>query len=242
MSLFPYLGEKTKFSNFIIPNIPSNISTYVEPFGGSFGIFFSLNLDDYDNVNFIYNDINYLNYNLFNQLKSNNNFIDFLTNTKVDEVFYKNSLSVINNEKDDILLALNWLIVLTCSSPYEIGKESWRGSSKFEMFKIRYNNYKSKIDRINYIHNIDYKEIIDKYDSPDTLFYLDPPYKDKEKYYINHTFNTDSHLELSKILNNIQGKFILSYYYFDGLRELYPGFRFESKKTIMGTEWIIMNF
>jgi site-specific DNA-adenine methylase len=36
----PYLGEKSKFSNFIIPNIPSDISTYVEPFGGMYGIFF----------------------------------------------------------------------------------------------------------------------------------------------------------------------------------------------------------
>ena len=40
----PYLGEKSKFSNFIIPNIPNNISTYVEPFGGMMGIFFSLNI------------------------------------------------------------------------------------------------------------------------------------------------------------------------------------------------------
>ena len=44
------------------------------------------------------------------------------------------------------------------------------------------------------------------------------------------------------MLNNIEGKFILSYYDFDGLKELYPNCRFESKKTIMGTEWIIMNY
>ena len=40
--LIPYLGEKSKFANFIVPNIPTDISTYVEPFGGMFGIFFAL--------------------------------------------------------------------------------------------------------------------------------------------------------------------------------------------------------
>ena len=68
MSLFPYLGEKTKFSHFITSNIPTDISIYVEPFGGAFGVFFSLDFNKYSNVDFIYNDVNYLNYNLFNQL------------------------------------------------------------------------------------------------------------------------------------------------------------------------------
>ena len=40
--LVPYLGEKSKFANFITPNIPKEISTYVEPFGGMFGIFLHL--------------------------------------------------------------------------------------------------------------------------------------------------------------------------------------------------------
>ena len=32
--LIPYLGEKSKFASFIVPNVPNDISTYVEPFGG----------------------------------------------------------------------------------------------------------------------------------------------------------------------------------------------------------------
>jgi DNA adenine methylase len=71
---------------------------------------------------------------------------------------------------------------------------------------------------------------------------LDPPYMDRELYYINHNFTNESHYELAGLLNNINGRFILSYYYFDGIEELYPNCRFEYKKTIMGTELIIMNF
>jgi DNA adenine methylase len=238
----PYIGEKTKFTQFITPNIPSDISTYVEPFGGMMGVFFSLDYDKYTYVDFIYNDINNLNYNLFNQLQSNKDFIDLVKSTKVNEEFYKFSLKGIITTKDDTLLALQWLVILTCSNPYKIGQDCWKGDREFEIFKMKYSTYKSSIDRITSIYNTDYKDIINKYDSPETFFYVDPPYKGKEKYYINHNFGTNSHLELSEILNNIQGRFLLSYYDFYGLRELYPNCRFESKKTIMGTEWIIMNY
>ncbi len=238
--LIPYIGEKTKFSKFITPNIPTDISTYVEPFGGMFGIFFSLDFNNYLNVDFIYNDINNLNYNLFYQLRYNNDFIKLVDSTNLDKELYKYVLSFVSN--DEVIKALHWLIVLTCSNPYEIGKDSWKGDREFEIFKMKYSSYKSKIDRITSIYNIDYRGIINKYDSTETFFYVDPPYKGKEKYYINHEFGSNSHLELAEMLNNIEGKFLLSYYDFDGLRELYPNCRFESKKTIMGTEWIIMNY
>ena len=72
--IIPYLGEKSKLSNFITPNIPTDISTYVEPFGGMFGVYFSLNIKD---IKFVYNDYNHLNYNLFKQLQDSD-FIDLV--------------------------------------------------------------------------------------------------------------------------------------------------------------------
>ena len=240
--LIPYLGEKSKFSSFITPNIPEDISTYVEPFGGMFGVYFSLRFSKYKEVKFVYNDINYLNYNLFSQLKSNPKFIDTIKETNVDNMVYQKSLVDIFKEKDDIQLALDWLIILTCSSPYEVGKDSWRNNSEFEIFKMKWKAYQYHVNRIDEIHNLDYKEIIEMYDSESTFFYLDPPYMGRENYYINHNFSKESHKELSKTLSNIKGRFILSYYYFDGIEELYPDFRFESKQTLTGTEYLILNY
>jgi len=236
--IIPYLGEKSKFSNFITPNIPTDISTYVEPFGGMFGVYFSLKFKD---IKFVYNDSNHLNFNLFNHLQSDD-FINLVKSTNVDKESYKKSLNSLDNKKDKKQLALDWLIVLTCSSPYEVGKDSWRGNGEFNMFKLKWFSYKNKINNITDILNLDYKEVIDKYDSKSTFFYLDPPYMGKEEYYLNHNFNKESHKELSDVLNNIKGKFILSYFYFDGLRELYPDCKFELKKTLMGTEYIISNY
>lgn len=239
--LIPYLGEKSKFANFITPNIPKEISTYVEPFGGMFGIFFSLDFMKFKDIDFIYNDKNYLNYILFKNLK-NEKFIELVDKTEVDEEYYKFCLKNLIIEKDELVLSLYWLVILCCSSPYEIGKDSWRSNIEFTIFKMKYRAYKYHLDKISSIENLDYKDIIEKYDSESTFFYVDPPYFGKEEYYINHDFSKETHRELAEVLNNIKGKFLLSYYYFDGIEELYKNCRFDSKITIMGTELIIMNY
>lgn len=238
--LIPYLGEKTKFKNFITPNIPTEISTYVEPFGGMFGVYFSLDLDIFKNVQIIYNDINYLNYNLFINL-NNDYFIQYVNDINVDYEFYIKCLSLLDIE-DNFYKAVYWLVVLCCSSPYEIGKDSWRGNREFEIFKLKYSSYRLQLLNIDKIYNLDYMEIIEKYDSKDTFFYLDPPYKGKESYYLNHNFSENSHYEMAEILNSIKGRFLLSYYNFDDLSKLYASCNFMEKKTIMGTEILIKNF
>lgn len=239
--LIPYPGHKSKLANFITPHIPNDISTYVEPFGGMFGVFFSLDFMKYKNVKFVYNDANYLNYLLFKNLGSSE-FIELVKSVKVTKEVYLESLKSLLIEKDELKVCLNWLIILTCSSPYEIGKDSWISDSEFEIFKMKYKAYKYHIDKISEIQNLDYKDVIKTYDSESTFFYVDPPYMGKEKYYINHDFNEKTHQELSDVLNNIKGKFLLSYYYFDGLKELYPNCNIEKKITFMGTEHLIMNY
>lgn len=240
--LIPYLGHKEKFASFITPNIPKDISTYIEPFAGAMGVFFSLDFSKFRDVKFIYNDINPLNANLFRFLKNGRQFIEIIRGIKVDKEYYKRSLKDIFTKTDDMTAAINWLIVLTCSKTNQIGEDSWRGDDEFEVFKLKWRAYEPIIAKISEIHNLDYREIVNKYDSKDTFFYLDPPYMNRENYYINHNFDENSHYQLSVTLNNIRGRFALSYYYFDGIEELYSKCRFEQKKTIMGTELLIMNY
>lgn len=239
--LIPYLGEKSRFSDFITPNIPKNITTYVEPFGGAFGIFFSLDHSKFKNVKFIYNDINHLNHLLFKNL-GDSTFIDIVKSTTATKELYLESISKISSEKDEYVLSLSWLIVLCCSSTSDVGSDSYQGDGEFEVFKLKYKAYKYHLDKISEIHNLDYKKIIEMYDSVDTFFYIDPPYYEMEKYYLNHNFTKESHQELADVLSKIKGKFILSYSMFDGLEKLYPDCKFESTKTIAGVENIIMNF
>jgi DNA adenine methylase len=100
------------------------------------------------------------------------------------------------------------------------------------------------------IEHDDFRTIIKKYDSPDTLFYVDPPYIGKEKYYAGG-FTEQDHRDLAELLNRIQGKAIVSYYDDPLLLEIYPGWRretFESFKQVVNgdncfaEELLLMNF
>jgi len=61
------------------------------------------------------------------------------------------------------------------------------------------------------IENIDAIECIKKYDTPNTLFYVDPPYIDTSQRY-KHKYTKEQYDDLLEVLNNIEGSFLLSSY------------------------------
>ncbi len=125
----------------------------------------------------------------------------------------------------------------------------------------------SSIDNITHIstrlqdvtlENLDFRTLIQKYDSPNTLFYEDPPYwgenRTTKKVY-SHEFDEQDHTDLAYLNQTMMGKFLLSSYDCDLYRKLYPtgiGFaRFEkavrmhaSTKNIKKTklEMLIRNY
>lgn len=237
----PYLGSKYKFADFIISNFREEFTTYVEPFGGAFSIFFELELKE--NIQYIYNDSNIYNYLLLKNLKSEE-FIEYFNNIKINkDVFYNIQKNFNQNNWTDWEKSANWLILLLCtSSQFDLLTSEYKGNFNAESFKLKLPDYKYKLDKISNLHNLDYNQIIDLYDSDNTFFYLDPPYKNLESYYLNHNFNENSHIELSRRLLNLKGKFALSYYYFPEIKVWYKDCRVVKKKTLMGTEYLIMNY
>lgn len=71
------------------------------------------------------------------------------------------------------------------------------------------------------ILNQDYKEVIKKYDGPNTFFYLDPPYPKADM----NWKNMPKQKEIETILKSIKGKFLLSY-------EITEGFEGFNRRTI----------
>jgi len=113
-------------------------------------------------------------------------------------------------------------------------------------------NYSSLKDRLQKttILNTNALSLIKKYDSPNTLFYLDPPYEKSDKLYTHDTLPIK---DLYDILKNIKGKFILSYNDSKECKELFKNFNIHRVKTRYGlgteggqqntkTELIITNY
>jgi len=200
--LIPTANDKTKFSNFIIPNIPKNISKYIEPFGGMFGIFFCLNIEDYNNTKFIYNDINKRNVNLFEKLKENS-----FTNTVLNTEF--------NNERKlNLEDPLDWLIYLLC-----FRDDNFIGCFEFEIFKMKLKFRKNHFNRITSIQNFDYKDILKKYDNNSSFFFIDPPKEISVQEILNELknskskfaiiFNGSQDFEISENINIVKNKTLM---------------------------------
>ncbi len=85
--------------------------------------------------------------------------------------------------------------------------------------------------------------VIRLYDSPDTLFYCDPPYVhltrgDNSSY--GYEMTDDDHRDLAKVLNSIQGRVAISNYQCELMDELYPESKWiktvAAEKTIHSTK------
>ena len=280
--MISYIGGKSAISKgLIIPNIPDNIENYIEVFGGMFWTFFKMELSNYPNLKkIIYNDFNSLNSNLFKCLKDHNLLLEScnklivqqkgestsplcskLFNEIQKDIFRKDYLVP---DQPDFNLGAKYALVLTNvfsgSNPAKSKFIDLKGKyhSKFTSFKNKLNDprWQKLFESITDIENLDFQEVINKYDSSTTYFYCDPPYYKTEDYYANHGFKLESHEKLANILKSIEGKFSLSYYYFDQLEEWYPKEKYKwvskefhkssmaklGKKQTKGTELLIMNY
>ena len=279
-----YVGGKSKIApQLIIPNIPKDIEIYVEPFSGQFWTFFKMNLEDYPNLKtVVYNDINPLNYNMYQCLKNHRRLLEecekfivqekdiFPTNPVCGEQFISFQNEIFNEnfkvEPYDYKTAAKYVYVLTQvfsgANPAKSKFIDLKGKyhSKFTSFKnkLKNENWQKMFERIDLVENLDFEDLIKKYDGPTSYFYTDPPYYivGEGNYYSNHDFDRNDHERLANTLKNIQGKFSLSYYDFPLLSEWFPKdqYKWESKlfakaaaakkgkSQNMGEELLILNY
>jgi DNA adenine methylase len=85
------------------------------------------------------------------------------------------------------------------------------------------------------IENDNALDVIKRYDSPDTAFYVDPPYlpstRDAGEDY-RFEMSEDDHVKLAEVLNSVEGKVILSGYPSELYAELYKGWEKVDKESI----------
>jgi DNA adenine methylase len=74
------------------------------------------------------------------------------------------------------------------------------------------------------IENLPFADLIKRYDAPETLFYLDPPYWGSENDYGTGAFTRADFRRLAEILAGIAGKFVLSINDTPEVRSIFAGF------------------
>lgn len=82
-------------------------------------------------------------------------------------------------------------------------------------------NVHRRLERVQ-IECLPYDDILRRYDRPETLFYLDPPYWGRKLYRLN--FTESDFVNLEKTLQDVKGKFILSLNDLSEVRKLFRRF------------------
>jgi len=213
--LFSYYGGKyymiRDILNVVEPlYLKGKLTCFVDVFGGSGSVL--MNIPQNWKINRVYNDI--------------------------DSRIYKVMIALINEEKRNKLLEnLNWAI-RSREYFNNIKKkpiEEWTELDTLYMLTIGYNGmidsnsyriligpYRNLLQATinnltkNYnllknwnLEHLDFRELILKYDSPTTFFYLDPPYLNGGKSY-RYSFKIDDFKELKNILDNLKGYWLMN--------------------------------
>jgi len=279
--MLSYIGGKSKIGKWIVPHYPQDMETYVETFGGMFWCFFNMDLSQYPNLKkVVYNDFNPLNYNLFQCAQNPSELQRALDAIPVQQIgvsitppemkqqFVSFQVEIfapnVTLQPYDYEVAAKYAYVLT-----QVFSGSKPETSSFidlkGKYRSKYLSFRDKLSKpdwvehflkITDVENMDFAQVINKYDSKSTYIYLDPPYWKTENYYSNHDFDSKDHERLANVLNGVQGKFSLSYYDFPQLHDWFPEnqYRWERKefakaaaakknvKQNMGEELLILNY
>jgi DNA adenine methylase len=221
-----WFGGKGMLVPRLLPLIPPH-HTYCEPFGGGASLLVAKPPSPVE----VYNDINSDLVNFFRVLRDPCKFEQFYQLAKLTPYsreefnrFRSDWRSGWSSCPDDVVRAYRWYVVARMSFSGEFGR-SWGYSvatSRWGMANA-VSQWLSIIDmlpaisdrvkRVQIEHG-DWHAILERYDSPDTLFYVDPPFVKATRRsgrYV-HEMEDEAHENLVKALRNIQGKVLLSGY------------------------------
>lgn len=262
-SLIGYYGGKNRMAKYIIDYIPSNTKIYVEVFGGGGSVLINKPESEIE----VYNDIRTGLTSLFRCMTDINRAKELqkrIFNVPYNEDVFLACKGKCDAHPDEMTRAIMTYVVVMQS--FNSAMNSWRKPTpdvlrSYERKIMQILDFVPRFKNV-IIENKSFEEILEKYDGPDTLFYLDPPYitetrsKGAKNVY-KYEFQDLDHELMVDILLNIKGKAIVSGYDHDRYSRISTGkwnkihlgnFPKSSQKTkkggrkTEGTEYIWINY
>lgn len=231
-----YFGGKFRLAPWVMAHFPEHVS-YVEPFGGAMGVLLRKDPSMYE----VYNDLDGEVVNFFRMLRDQpDELIRLITFTPYSREEQK--LSFESNEGCSDLERARRLYV-RCWQSHGGGRTQWRTGWRYQV-----NNNRGRSTLVDWnqtdhlwpivnrlkkvqIENDDALRVVERFDSPNTLFYLDPPYLmstrsvrwGKKAY----TCELDDayHRKMGEALSGIRGMAIVSGKPSDLYSEMFDGWR-----------------
>lgn len=222
-SVFPYPGGKSKYADLIINLLPEH-TAYIEPFGGAAGVLFTKPESRVE----VYNDIDSDIVHFFSVLRDqSDDLIEWLEAVPYSRELHEEWREEFYHDQyrpdDDVERAGRFFFLRYAqfSARYDrpvsmhTSTAAQGGTNVAKKFSNKRNildEFARRLDGV-VIENRSYKDVVDRYDDEDTVFYFDPPYYNAQDTYYRHEEYTSEfdHEEFVNVLSEIDGKWIISY-------------------------------
>lgn len=210
----PYIGGKSKLAQLIIEQIESvPHTTYAEAFIGMGGVF--LRRPFYAKGEII-NDFNRDVANLFRVLQTHYvPLLEYLKWQVTARDEFERLMKLDPTALTDIQRAARFLYLQKLAFGGKVTGRNfgmiYDGPARFDVTKLVpiLESVHDRLSRV-IVECMDYKDFIKRYDRPETLFYLDPPYYGNEGDYGKDMFGREEFKAMASLLSDLKGMFILS--------------------------------
>jgi len=220
-SLFPYVGGKHRLAPRLIKLFPDH-RCYVEVFGGALNLLFAKPPSDTEVVN----DVNSNLTRLFRVIRFHpDEFLKELTlvtHNRAEFMDYHTQPGLTDIQR----AARFWyLLKTTYGGTGSVGHKNFGyGPGKSALLKssalATVLDAHQRLDGV-YIENLDFADLVARYDRGYTFFFCDPPYFQAADYGV--PFEYADHQRLAQTLKKIKGKFLLTIGDHPQIRPLYKG-------------------
>jgi len=227
------MGGKSRYANRIIALFPNDHRCYVEVFGGSGAVLFSLPPEIRVRSE-VYNDLNGDLANFFRVARGDyRSLIERLRLHLASREDFEFYLQQDVRDLDAVGRAARFFYLIKNGFG---GKREHFGYARTQPPGFHPERLPQVIAETHarlisvFIEQQSFGELIRRYDSKDTLFYCDPPYIGLTGYEL--PFEMDDHYALKESLQAIQGRFLLSLNDCEEARDMYRNFHFETIETV----------
>lgn len=220
---FPYIGGKRAIAAKIIA-VFSEHTTYVEAFAGGAQVFFRKEPSKVE----VLNDLDREIVNFFRVCQQHHEeLLRYLRSMVASRAWFDLLESTAPETLTDIQRAARYLYLLKNSYAglvrrrnYGIGVTQPSGFNPERLPELIAEVH-ARLARVQ-IECLPYEKVIQKYDRPATLFYLDPPYYARKLYRYN--LGHEDFVAMAERLRSVKGKFVLSLNDVPEVRAIFKGF------------------
>lgn len=229
-----WIGGKRRLAKAICERIPKH-KAYVEPFTGAGWVFFNKPPSPVETLNDVNGDlVSFWRIIQRHPAAFLEQFKHLLVGRETFEDF-KNQLETPGYT--DVERAARFYYIQRCAFGGKLVNRTF-GVSPLNMPRINLLRIEEEISQVHLrlarvlIERLHYADCLRRYDKPEVLFYIDPPYWACEKDYGVAIFTREDHAHLAELLKNLEhAKFVLSYNDVPEIAALYADMRIERVET-----------